>query len=117
MNEHRFLNQTQPPTLVNATILCYISAAFALLFGGLYSFFGLFLVVALGLGGYGVANSKKWGYALATAGAVIQLALTLLWVLRIGLDAGLILNLLFDGALVALLLHPMSRDHQRIWFD
>ncbi len=32
-------------------------------------------------------------------------------------DAGLVLNLLFDGALVALLLHPMSRDYQRIWFD
>ena len=28
----------------------------------------------------------------------------------------LILTLLFDGALVALLLHPQSRDYQRIWF-
>ena len=28
----------------------------------------------------------------------------------------LIISLLFDGALVALLLHPMSRDYQRIWF-
>ncbi len=117
VNEHRFLNQAQPPTLVNATILCYISAAFALLFGGLYSLFGIFMVVALGLGGYGIANSKKWGYALAAVGAVIQFGLTLYWVMRVGLDAGLILNLLFDGALVALLFHPMSRDYQRIWFD
>lgn len=117
MNEHRFLNQTQPPTLVNATILCYISAAFALLFGGLYSLLGLFMVVALGAGGYGIANSKKWGYVLAVAGAVVQLAITLYWLTGHGLGAGLVINLLFDGALVALLLHPMSRDHQRIWFD
>ena len=27
-----------------------------------------------------------------------------------------IISFLFDGALVALLLHPMSRDYQRIWF-
>jgi hypothetical protein len=27
-----------------------------------------------------------------------------------------IISLLFDGALVALLLHPMSREYQRIWF-
>ena len=25
-------------------------------------------------------------------------------------------NLMFEIALVALLLHPQSRDHQRIWF-
>ena len=28
----------------------------------------------------------------------------------------LILNLIFDAALVALLLHPESRGYQRIWF-
>jgi hypothetical protein len=28
----------------------------------------------------------------------------------------LIITLLFDGALVALLVHPESRDYQRIWF-
>ena len=27
-----------------------------------------------------------------------------------------IINFLFDAALVALLLHPMSREYQRIWF-
>ena len=27
-----------------------------------------------------------------------------------------LLDFMFDGALVALLLHPMSRDYQRIWF-
>jgi hypothetical protein len=32
------------------------------------------------------------------------------------LEFPLILTLLFDGALVALLVHPESRDYQRIWF-
>jgi hypothetical protein len=27
-----------------------------------------------------------------------------------------IISFLFDAALVALLLHPMSREYQRIWF-
>jgi hypothetical protein len=27
-----------------------------------------------------------------------------------------VINLMFEAALVALLLHPQSRDHQRIWF-
>ncbi len=31
-------------------------------------------------------------------------------------DLGALIDLIFYGALVALLLHPMSRDYQRIWF-
>jgi hypothetical protein len=27
-----------------------------------------------------------------------------------------IMTLMFDGLLVGLLVHPMSRDYQRIWF-
>ena len=27
-----------------------------------------------------------------------------------------LINFIFDAALVALLLHPMSREYQRIWF-
>ncbi len=29
---------------------------------------------------------------------------------------GLLLSFVFDVALVLLLVHPMSRDYQRIWF-
>ena len=35
---------------------------------------------------------------------------------RSNLLSGGLINLLFEVALVALLLHPMSRDYQRIWF-
>jgi len=31
-------------------------------------------------------------------------------------DINLLVTFGFDAALVALLLHPMSRDYQRIWF-
>jgi hypothetical protein len=30
---------------------------------------------------------------------------------------GNIINAIFEYALIALLLHPQSREHQKIWFD
>ena len=118
VNEWRFLNQFQPQTLVIGTMLCYLDAIFGLLgsLGGGASALGLFMVVGLGLGGFGIANEKRWGYGLAVVAAILQV---LVLVAFAGADAfgfPLIINLIFDGALVALLLHPQSRDYQRIWF-
>ena len=31
-------------------------------------------------------------------------------------NVGLLISFVFDVALVLLLVHPMSRDYQRIWF-
>jgi hypothetical protein len=99
------------------TLLCYINAFFLLLgsLGGT-TLLGLFLVVGLGFGGYGIANEKKWGYGLAVTAALVQVAFWLLVVIYDGLGFNLVLNLMFDVALVALLLHPQSREYQRIWF-
>jgi hypothetical protein len=117
VNERRFLNQFQPQTLVMATILCYIDAFFGLLGSfGAASLLGLFLVVGLGCGAYGIANEKRWAYGLAVTAAVLQVALLLVFAGADALRFPLVLNLLFDGALVALLLHPQSREYQRIWF-
>jgi len=77
---------------------------------------GLVTIVALGAGGFGIANEKKWGYAVAVAGAVFQVIMLFAVFGSSVFTSLLILNLLFDGALVALLLHPMSREYQRIWF-
>jgi hypothetical protein len=113
VSDYRFVNQSQPQTLFGATVLCYIDAFF-----GIISFSPILLLIAigLGLGGFGIANEKKWGYSVAVVAAVIQLALLLL-IYGIGvLGFPQILTLMFDGLLVALLLHPMSRDYQRIWF-
>ena len=113
MNEKKFLNQFQPQTLVIATLLLYIDAFFNLI-----SFKPLLVLIAIlgAAGGYGIANEKKWGYAVAVGAAVLQVGMLLVVAGTDVLGFPLLLNLVFDGALVALLLHPQSRDYQRIWF-
>ncbi len=117
MESRRWTNPGQPQTLQIAVFLLYINAAFSIvqmLRVGLFLPILLPILIAAGgsvAGGYGTANEKKWGYALAVAVSVLQLLLGLTY---FGL-ANLI-GLMFDIALVALLLHPQSRDYQRIWF-
>ena len=118
MNDFRWVNQSQPQTLYGATILCYIDAVFGLLFGVVATsiLLGLLTVIGLAAGGFGIANEKKWGYAVAVAAAILQLAM-LFVVFRLDvLGFPTIMSLMFDGLLVGLLVHPMSRDYQRIWF-
>jgi hypothetical protein len=115
VNERRFLNRSQPQTLYIAVILCYIDLVRNLLTPSLG---GLVLAgIALAAGGYGIANEQKWGYSLAVGASVFQVILLFGYFGSDTLTAlGPLLDLLFDGALVALLLHPLSRDYQRIWF-
>jgi len=114
VNENRFLNPHQPQTLYSAVILGYIEAFFNLI-----TLYPILILISIGLaaGGYGIANEKKWGYALAVGAAVVQVLFVLGYY---GSDTFTnvfyLINFLFDAALVALLLHPMSRDYQRIWF-
>lgn len=115
VGDYRFVNPTQPQTLLGATYLCYIDAFFGLLASG--GFLPLLaLAVALGAGGFGIANEKKWGYGLAVAAAAVQLALLLVFAGFSVLGFPLILTFMFDVLLVVMLVHPMSRDYQRIWF-
>jgi hypothetical protein len=113
VNDRKFVNQFQPQTLFIATLLLYVNAVFDFLS---FSPFLMLAAVLLAAGGYGIANELRWGYSLAVAIAVLRVALLLL---VFGTDAfgfPLILTLFFDGALVALLVHPESREYQRIWF-
>ena len=114
MNERRFLNRSQPQTLYMACVLCYLDVVFNLL-GGLP---GLILIgFVLAAGAYGIANEQKWGYSLAVVASVIQVLLLFGYFGSATITAlGPLIDLIFFGALVALLLHPMSRDYQRIWF-
>ena len=119
----KWLDRTQPQTLYIATLLMYINGGLSLIFIGTYrnvSLFGvhdglllLELVLIAGQigGGLGLANEKKWGYVLAVATAVVLLAATLF-----AFTGGSLITLIFQVALVALLLHPQSREYRRIWF-
>jgi hypothetical protein len=114
MAERRWLDRTQPQTLYIAVILLYINAVFQLIFGGLFSLLGLVLVAGQVGAGYGIANEKKWGYGLGLVMAFLPFLLQLI-VFHNPFAAGLI-TLMFEIALVCLLLHPQSREYQRIWF-
>lgn len=96
--------------------MAYFSAVFDLLAVG--SFGGIMLAFAGGLaaGGYGIANEERWGYAIAVAVAVLRVGWLVAFFGGDVLAFPTVLSLMFDGALVALLVHPMSRDYQRIWF-
>jgi hypothetical protein len=114
MESRRWVNPTQPQTLQIAVFLLYLNGIFTLLFGGLFVPFGVLIIVGSVAAAYGIANERKWGYGLGVAMALLPFALII--ANRSNPLNGGIINLLFEVALVALLLHPMSRDYQRIWF-
>jgi hypothetical protein len=117
VNDLRWINPHQPQTLYSAVILCYIQAFFTLLSFGRLGPLGLFILVGLAGGGFGIANEKKWGYTLAVAAAGLQVVLFIAFG---GLSAlgnvSVLISFAFDVLLVVLLMHPMSRSYQRIWF-
>ena len=110
----RWVDPSQPQTLQFACWLLYANALVGLLFGG--SALGILGLAASVLAGYGIANEKRWGYGLAVGVAVLQVVVLLLFFRSDVLEFPIILSLIFDAALVALLLHPESRQYQRIWF-
>lgn len=114
----RFFDSSQPQTLQIATFLLYLDAVLLVLTGGFGTGLGLLLAAGSAGGAYGMANSKKWGYGLSLGVAIIGLALpflagaTLSSLIRYNA-----VSLMLAVALVALLVHPQSREYQRIWFS
>ena len=118
METTRWTNPTQPQTLQSAVILLYISAAFSVLFSGLA---GVAVLLAAGqvAGGFGIANERRWGYQLAVAVAVLPFLFLFAFNSLSDIADNLfriLLTFAFDIVLLVLLLHPQSRDYQRIWF-
>lgn len=134
----RWFNSRLPQTLVISQFLLYFDAFWALL--GLlsvaanrsvsFTFFGRIIVLA-SLAGYlygawGIANERKSGYQVAVAASFLPLAgrvvdtfgaggpLTNLGFILLGQG---IINALFEYALIGLLLHTQSREHQKVWFS
>jgi uncharacterized membrane protein len=115
MQTRRWTNQGQPQTLQFAVFLLYINAAFGLFDMLSYRFFPpipLAIVAAEVAAGYGIANEKKLGYYLGIAVAFMPFALRIYY--HIGTAD--LLSLMFEIALVALLLHNQTREYTRIWF-
>ena len=120
METRRWTNPSQPQTLQVAVFLLYINAVFSLLQP--YSAFLTLSALAGAAGAYGIANSRRWGYQLGVASAAIEVALIAILPL---LDFGpellfklrFLLLIIFPVALFCALLHPESREHQRVWFD
>ena len=118
MAQGRWINQSQPQTLYIATFLLYFDAAFAVL--AILAGDPVAPLVAAGsaAAGYGIANERKWGYGLGVGIAifgVLPFALALLQG-RTGVLFASGISLVFAVAKLALLVHPQSRDYQRIWF-
>ena len=118
----------QPQTLQIATWLLYINGFFALAnfmdtqmeigyirtvytFGPIY---GIVVIAAHALGGLLMANELKIGYAIALVAAFSRFVSNL--IVHRTLVPYSFLNVVFDVALCALLLHNQSRSHQKVWF-
>jgi hypothetical protein len=123
MERRRWVNPAQPQTLQIATFLLYFNAAFGVLaliirpgsYGGVWLLLALGVIFGQVLAGWGVANELKWAYPLAIVMAVLPFLLRF-FLLGNPFAGADILSLMFEIALVALLIHPQSRDYQRIWF-
>ncbi len=118
MQQRRWLNPAQPQTLQIAVFLFYANSAFILLALLLNADLPILYVAIFAgqiLAGYGIANEVKWGYILGIVMAVTPFAIRFYYYDNPFVGTGL-LSLMFEIALIALLLHPQSRDYQRIWF-
>jgi len=112
MPSRRWVNRHQPQTLVLATVLLYMEGLFNLARGA-----GLLLVgMGMAAAGFGIANDRRWGWWLGVtmAGLSVVARLTSF---GYGSSMTFLLSLVFPVALFALLVHPHSRGHQRIWFE
>lgn len=121
-----------PQTLYIAQFLLYLNAfwmVLGILLGGGLGLLGIVALAAYVYGAYGIANEQKRGYQVAVAASFLPLALRAVLfatgaIIEPGRQADLayvvfstsILNVIFEYALIGLLLHPMSREHQKIWF-
>lgn len=116
--DRRFVNPAQPQTLQIAVFLLYFDAAFlllALLLNAAIALVWLALALSQVAAAYGIANERRWAYILGIVVAILPFAVRF-WDTGSPIAGTGILNLMFEIALVALLVHPQSRDYQRIWF-
>ena len=139
LDPRKWFDRMQPQTMQIATWLLYLNGFFALIGfmdksdwigfarvdkGALGSLIGLVVVASFIAGGYLMANDRKIGYRLALVAAFSPFALRI-WILWSYPEFSAIdkvtgndtIGFIFEAALCALLLHPQSREHQRLWYS
>ena len=137
LDTRKWFDRSQPQTLQIATWFLYLNGVFALIGfadesnwvgfaravkGGLGTLVGLAVIAAFAAGGFLMANERKVGYYLALFAGFSPFLLRF-WIYsgygvsitRI-ITGGDTISFIFEAALCALLLHPQSRSHVRIWF-
>ena len=70
----------------------------------------------MGAAAYGIANERRAAYRAGIVLAGIYLFAQVLFFILVRGGFGSLLDLLFAGLLVILLLHPESRSYERVWF-
>lgn len=137
LDRRKWFDRMHPQTLSIATFLLYIDGVFALLRfldrndiegymrmnGGLYALVTFVFIVCYPLGAFLMANGKLFGWYLAIAAsfspfvirALFKVGLADLYPWRDVLTGNSLVNLMFEVALCALLLHPMSQSYVRRW--
>jgi len=139
LNPRKWFDRMQPQTMQIATWLLYLNGFFALISfmdnrdwigyarvdkGAFGTIIGILVVGSFIGGGFLMANDRKIGYKLALVAAFSPFALRI-WVLWsypgfsaidkiTGNDT---IGFIFEVALCGLLLHPQSREHQRLWYS
>jgi hypothetical protein len=139
LDPRKWFDRMQPQTMQIATWLLYLNGFFALIGfmdksdwtgiariekGLLGSLVGLIVVASFIAGGYLMANDRRIGYRLALVAAFSPFVLRI-WILWSYPGWGAIdkitgndtIGFIFEAALCALLLHPQSREHQRLWYS
>jgi len=144
--ERRFFNPAQPQTMQVAVFLLYANVVVGVLFrtgkNGKFALATLSLIRSLdaldtarlvgnllailfiaGSAGaaYLIANEKRIGWRIGVVVAAAPLVATVIILLigypaRAGLGDVVDVGLLFDVALVALLLHDQTRSYEKVWF-
>ena len=138
----KWFDRMQPQTVAIATWLLYIDGVFNFLHyldkneafknevygawhlnGGPMSLVALLSVLAFPIGGFLVANGKKMGWYIALIAAFSPFFLRLfgrllendMMTIKDIVIGSTFVNFMFEAALPALLLHPMSRSYVKTW--
>lgn len=137
LEPRKWLDRMQPQTLSIAMFLLYIDGVFSLLRfldktdvegylrmdGGFFALLTFALIACFPLGGYLMANGKLLGWYVAILAsfspfitrAIFKVRLADLYTWTDVIMGNNLINLMFEVALCALLLHPMTRSYVKRW--